>query len=445
MKKVLILGAGMVVKPIVSYLLNNAYHVTIATRTKKKADHMINGHRNGTSIAWTVDQEDILDKLVSEHDLTVSLLPYAYHVKVAKLCIKHGKNMVTTSYVKPEMKALDQDAKNAGIIILNEVGVDPGIDHMSAMRIIDYIHKKNGKVEEFYSCTGALVAPEVEKNPFNYKFTWAPKGVVMAGNNDGKYLKNGKIMYVPTEDLFKNPLKTNFPKVGELEIYPNRDSLPYIELYGIPEVQTMYRGTFRYDKWCAILDAMKSVNLLSYDDMDMHKMSYADFMAKMIRADHSSNIKTKVAEYLGLETDSDPITAMEWLGLFSNEPINREKDSPFEVISDLMIDKMMIKKDERDMVAMQHLFIASYGNGSKEMIKSNLLDFGTLETDTSIARTVALPAACSVDMILKGKIKVKGVHIPVIPEIYNPILDQLETLGIKMEEHYGLSVENKMI
>jgi saccharopine dehydrogenase-like NADP-dependent oxidoreductase len=207
----------------------------------------------------------------------------------------------------------------------------------------------------------------------------------------------------------------------------------------------MYRGTFRYDKWCAILDAMKSVNLLSYDDMDMHKMSYADFMAKMIRADHSSNIKTKVAEYLGLETDSDPITAMEWLGLFSNEPINREKDSPFEVISDLMIDKMMIKKDERDMVAMQHLFIASYGNGSKEMIKSNLLDFGTLETDTSIARTVALPAACSVDMILKGKIKVKGVHIPVIPEIYNPILDQLETLGIKMEEHYGLSVENKMI
>lgn len=445
MKKVLILGAGMVVKPIVSYLLNNNYKITVASRTKSKADAMINGHKYGTSMAWTVDQKDALDSMIREHDLTVSLLPYAYHVMVAKMCIKHKKNMVTTSYVKPDMQALDQEAKDAGIIILNEVGVDPGIDHMSAMRIIDYIHGKNGKVEEFYSCTGALVAPEVEKNPFNYKFTWAPKGVVMAGNNDGKYLMKGKVHYIPTEDLFKQPLKTDFPKVGELEIYPNRDSLPYIDLYGIPETKTMYRGTFRYKKWCTIMDALKSLNLLSYDEVDLESMSYADFMAKLIGVENSSDIKTKVADHLNLSKNSDPIVAMEWLGLFSDSLIERKKDSPFEILSDLMIDKMMINGNERDMVAMQHTFIASYGIGSKELIKSNLLDFGTLKTDTSIARTVALPAACSVDMILKNKITVTGVHIPVIPEIYNPILDQLETLGIKMEEQYGLAVEDDLI
>ncbi len=217
MKKVLILGAGMVVKPIVIYLLNKDYFVSVASRTKSKADKIINGHSNGNSVAWTVDQEAALDEMIAQHDLTVSLLPYAYHVMVAKLCIKHKKNMVTTSYVQPAMRELDEAARKAGILILNEIGLDPGIDHMSAMRIIDLIHDKNGEVEEFYSFCGALVAPEVEKNPFSYKFSWAPKGVVMAGNNDGKYLRKGNIKYVPTEDLFKNPIQLNFPQVGELE------------------------------------------------------------------------------------------------------------------------------------------------------------------------------------------------------------------------------------
>jgi len=443
MKKVLILGAGMVVKPIVSYLLDKGYHVTVATRTKSKADAMIGDHPNGTALAWTVDDEETLDRLVKEHDLSVSLLPYAYHVMVAKKCIEHKKNMVTTSYVKPEMKALDQQAKDAGILILNEIGLDPGIDHMSAMRIIDNVHNKGGEIEEFYSFCGALVAPEVEMNPFKYKFTWAPKGVVMAGNNDGNYLRNGKTTYVPTEDLFKNPIHVDFPKIGDLEVYPNRDSLPYLELYGIPEAKTMFRGTFRYDKWCEILDAFKAISLISYDKFDMSGMTYADFMAKMINADSAENIKNKTAEKLGIAADSNPVVAMEWLGLFSNEAMNRTEDSPFEVTSDLMLDKMMIGEDERDMVVMQHTFVAKYGE-KREVIKSRMLDFGTLKTDTSIARTVALPAACAVDMILQGEIKSTGVHIPVIGEIYNPVLDQLETMDIRMEEEYGLPMSENI-
>ncbi|MCK4664002.1 MAG: saccharopine dehydrogenase NADP-binding domain-containing protein [Bacteroidales bacterium] len=438
MKKVLILGAGMVVKPIVQYLLNNDIMVTVATRTKSKADAMIDNHPNGKSLAWTVDDENTLDNLIYEHDLTVSLLPYAYHVMVAKLCIKHKKNMVTTSYVKQEMMDLDAQAKEAGILILNEIGLDPGIDHMSAMRIIDNVHNKGGEIEEFYSFCGALVAPEVEKNPFNYKFSWAPKGVVMAGNNDGKYIRYGKIVDIKTEDLFKNPLKLDFPKVGNLEVYPNRDSLPYIELYGIPKTKTMFRGTFRYDKWCEVLDAMKTIGLLSYDKINLEGKTYADMLALLIKADNSSDIRKKTAEYLRISENSDPIVAINWLGLFDNKPIGKSEEAPFEITADIMISKMMIGNEERDMVVMQHTFLAKYPNGKKEVIKSRMLDFGTLKTNTSIARTVALPAAVGVKMILEEKIKATGVHIPVIPEIYNPILDSLEEMDITMEEEYGL-------
>jgi saccharopine dehydrogenase (NADP+, L-glutamate forming) len=438
MKNVLILGAGMVVKPIVKYLLEKKYRVTVATRTKSKADEMIGGHPNGTALAWTVEDEDSLSQLVKGHDLTVSLLPWTYHVMVAKHCLNHQKNMVTTSYVKPLMKALDQEAKEAGIIILNELGLDPGIDHMSAMRIIDHVHGQGGKISAFYSLCGALPAPEACDNPFNYKFSWSPKGVVMASNNDGNFLKDGKTIYVTPADLFKNPMSTQFPDVGKLEIYPNRDSLPYIDLYGIPETRTMFRGTFRYPGWCEALDAMKRLQLTSEGKIDFTGKTYAEMVAMLIGENSSGYISGKVAGYLGIPEDSHAIHAMKWLGLFKHEPMHRGIDSPFEITSDLMISKMMIGREERDMVVMQHLFLATNPDGTKEVIKSSMLDFGSPKTDTAIARTVALPAAMGVEMILEGKIKVTGVHIPVQPEIYNPILDQLESVGIKMVEEFGL-------
>ncbi|MBI4648507.1 MAG: saccharopine dehydrogenase NADP-binding domain-containing protein [Bacteroidia bacterium] len=437
-KNVLILGAGMVAKPIIRYLLERNIFVTVADIIKSKADEIIAGHPNGRAIFWTADDHDTLDKLVAEHDLCVSLLPYAYHLIVAMPCLKHRKNMVTTSYVKPEMQALDTQAKEAGIIILNELGLDPGIDHMSAMRIIYHIHNKGGKVEELYSFCGALVAPDVEKNPFNYKFTWAPKGVVMAGRNDGRYLRHGKEVYIRTEDLFKNPLKVDFPNIGMLEVYPNRDSIPYIQLYNIPETKTMFRGTFRYEPWCENMDAIKGLNLLSDEKIDMKGKTYADLVAHLIHETDSSNIRQKVAKHLHTGPNSRILDAIEWTGIFDNKPIEREQDSPFEIFSDLIINKMTIKNNEHDMIVMQHTFLASYPDGKKEVIKSRMLDFGTPATDTSIARTVALPAAVGVKMILENKISSKGVHIPVIPEIYNPILSSLEELGIRMLEEYGL-------
>ena len=438
MKKVLILGAGMVVKPIVTYLLEKGYLVTVATRTRSKAEDMIQGHANGQAIAWTVDNTPALNEMIQSHDLTVSLLPWTHHIMVAKHCIKHKKNMVTTSYVKPEMKALDQQAREAGIIILNELGLDPGIDHMGAMRIIDHVHNLGGKVEEFYSICGALPAPEAATNPFKYKFSWSPKGVVMAGNNDGNYLRHGKVHYIPTQDLFKNPLSVNFPEVGKLEIYPNRDSMPYIELYGIPETKTMMRGTFRYPGWCESIDAMKALKLLTSDNYDFTGKTYADMVAILIGANDSTNIKQKVAKYLNIPADAHALNAIEWLGLLDNTSMNRQNDTPFEITSDLMIAKMELGREERDMVAMQHLFLVSYPDGKREVIKSSMLDFGTLTTDTAVARTVALPAAVGVEMILNADISEKGVHIPVIPGIYNPILDALEKMNIRMVEEFGL-------
>jgi saccharopine dehydrogenase-like NADP-dependent oxidoreductase len=343
------------------------------------------------------------------------------------------------------MKALDEEAKKAGIIILNEVGLDPGIDHMSAMRIIDNIHNNGGKVEEFYSICGALPAPESANNPFKYKFSWSPKGVILAGNNDAQYLKDGKIIYIPTEDLFKNPLKTNFPDVGELDIYPNRDSLPYIEAYKIPETKTMYRGTFRYRGWCETIDVMKSLKLFVNDKMDFIGKTYPDLLAISIGASDSSNIRQKVADFLKIDSNAYALNTLKWLGLFEDTPMQRREDSPFEIISDLMIEKMQLNKDERDMVVMQHIFLAAYPDGRKEVIKSSMLDFGSLATDTAIARTVALPASIGVKMILENKLHAKGVHIPVIPEIYNPILDALEELNIKMIEKYGLPLNENFL
>ncbi|HNW68979.1 MAG TPA: saccharopine dehydrogenase C-terminal domain-containing protein [Bacteroidales bacterium] len=438
MKKVLILGAGMVANPIIQHLLSKNIHLTVAALNYEEAKRMVGDAKNGKAIYWTVDEKEVLDKMISEHDVVVSLLPYAYHIMVANYCIKNKKDLVTASYAKPEMYALDAQAKEAGIIILNEVGLDPGIDHMSAMRIIDHVHGKGGKIEAFYSLCGALPAPESCDNPFNYKFSWSPKGVVLAGNNDAIYLMNEKTVEIPTADLFKNPMTLDFPGVGELHVYPNRDSLSYTKIYGIPETKTMFRGTFRFKGWCETLDVMKALKCTLPEKHDFTGKTFAGAMALVNGFKNDNDIKKQVASYLKIDENSYALNAMEWLGLFSDKPMNRKEDSMYEITSDLMIEKMMITENDRDMVVMMHIFKAVYPDGTSEVIKSRMLDFGSLKTDTSIARTVALPAAIAVEMILHNEIKVKGVYIPVIPEIYNPILDNLEKLNIKMIEEYGL-------
>jgi len=443
MNKVLILGAGMVAKPMVEYLLQNRISVMIASPMKDRADEMINGNPLGKSLDWSMDDTETLSKLISEYDITVSLLPYKFHTDVANICLKNKKPLVTTSYVQPGIKALDSEAKAAGILFLNEIGLDPGIDHMTAMKVIDHIHSNGGKVEEFYSLCGALPAPEDARNPLKYKFSWSPKGVVLASRNGALYLKKGKRVVIEPENLFKDLFTYDFPGVGKMEVYPNRDSISYIDIYNIPEVSTMFRGTFRFKGWCETLDAMKSLNMLDDSIIDYTGMDYSGFLAE--RAGLSKNdLRNKVALKLGISEKSIAIESLEWLGFFSNEKLNYGKISPFEITSDRMISKMLLSGKERDMVVMQHIFLAAWPDGKKEVIKSSMLDFGSPNTNTAIARTVALPSAIAVKLILEKKIRLTGVYRPVVPEIYNPVLDELKTLGIEMKEEYGLP-ESKMI
>jgi len=432
MKKVLILGAGMVVKPMVHYLLDNNIDVTIASRTLSKADEMLKGYARGRSLTWTVDQLDVLDDLVKTHDLIVSLLPYTHHVTVAERCIAHKKNMLTSSYVSPEMKKLDEKAKEAGIIIMNEIGVDPGYDHMTAMDIIDRVHNEGGKIDEFHSLCGALCAPEASDNPLRYKFSWSPKGVVMAGNNDAQYLENGKVVNLDTSHLFKNPLEIDFPGVELMHVYPNRDSLPYIDLYGIKEVKTMYRGTFRYQNWCAALDLLKALKLTTYEEQELKGLTYAQLTAGINGFD-PENLKEDIMAKYALDENHAGLRAIEWLGVLDPKPIHLEKGSTFDLTSDLMIEKMMMDDDERDMVIMQHIFIVTREDGKREKIVARMLDYGDKDY-TSISRTVALPAAICVKLILDKAITETGVHIPIKKSIYYPVLNELKKYGISMEE-----------
>lgn len=443
MKKVLILGAGLVAKPMVEYLLENGYGLTIASPMKERADAMINRNPNGIAIDWSMDDPAMLEKMISEHDLAVSLLPYKFHPDVAVICLRQRKHLVTTSYIQPAMKHLDDEVKEAGLLFLNEIGLDPGLDHMSAMKIIDHIHGTGGSVEEFYSLCGALPAPEAADNPLRYKFTWSPKGVILASRNSALYLRNGKETYIDSVNLFKDRFSYNFPGVGELEVYPNRDSISYREIYGIPEAKTMYRGTFRYPGWCESLDAMKSIGMLDDRSADYEGSSYSDFVAGLAKIG-KTDLKKQLAARLGIGETSEAIRSLEFLGFFENTKLNYIESTPFEITSDRMIERMMLGDNEKDIVLLRHIIRASYPGRKGEVIRSSMMDTGSPSTNTAISRTVALPAAIAVKMILEGKMFLSGVYSPVVPQIYIPVLNELRQLGIVMNEEYGLPEEDML-
>ena len=436
MKKILVLGAGLVSRPLVRYLLDQPdYHVKMASRTVSKAEKIINSHERGEAIELNISDESKLEKLVTKSDIVVSLLPYTYHVKVAKLCIKHKKHMVTTSYVSDAMRDLDNKAKEAGIIHLNECGLDPGIDHMSAMRIIHDVETNDGKVVSFRSTTGALPSHEANNNPFGYKFSWSPRGVLLASKNSAKWLEDGKEVSIPGEQLFENYTIQDVPGIGSFENYPNRNSIPYKEIYGLKDAKTVYRGTFRMTGWCETLRKIVALGWLGEEPVKgFSGKTYGDLTRTLIGVGPKDDLIKSTARFLGLEPYSTVIKRLEWVGIFSEEPLPEDKSSPLDYLNVLTLKKMSLGEDERDMIVMHHEFIAEYLS-KKEHITSTLIDYGIPNGDSSISRTVTLPAAVAVKMILEGQIKITGVHIPVIPEIYNPILDELEPMGIKFNEN----------
>ncbi len=435
MKKVLVLGAGLVAKPLVQYLLDQPdFHVKVASRTVSKAEKLVGDHPRGEALPLNVNDTATLRNLISEADLAISMVPYAHHVTVANLCIELKKHMVTTSYVSEAMNKLDERAKDAGVLILNEIGLDPGIDHMSAMRIIHGVQNKGGRIASFYSYCGGLPAPEANTNPWGYKFSWSPRGVVLAGKNSARYLKDKKEVKIPSEDLFAHFWPMNIEGLPPLEAYPNRDSVPYIQIYEISDADSMYRGTLRYPGWCQTLKKVVELGLLDETEQKVKGLSYADFLRTLIKKEKGDDLKKDLAAYLNIDEDSEPIKRFEWLGLFGDEIIPTEKKSPLDVFADRLLEKLKYEEGERDMIVLHHDFTAEYPGKKKEKITSTLIDYGIPHGDSAMSRTVGLPAAIGATLILQGRIKDTGVHIPVNPTIYEPALDELEKLGIICKE-----------
>jgi len=435
MKKILILGAGLVARPLVRYLLDQPdFEVEVASRTVSKAVKLIDNHPQGKASELNLKNEEGLKDEISKADLVISMVPYTFHPIVAKYCIDFKKHMVTTSYVSEVMKNLDAEAKNAGILILNEVGLDPGIDHMEAMRIIHEVEEKGGEILSFTSYCGGLPAPEANTNPFGYKFSWSPTGVLLAGKNSAQYLMDGQQIFIPPQDLFDNYQMINIEGLGEFEGYPNRDSLPYIELYGIKSTKTMLRGTLRNKGWCSTIKKIVDLGLLEEEEKDWTGLTYKDFLRKLMNDPAEEDIKKALSAHLNIEENSDIIQRFEWLGLLSDERLPSEKDSSLNILGAKMLEKLQYEEGERDMIILKHQFIASYPGDKKEKITSTLIDFGIPRGDSSMARTVGLPAAISTRLILEGKIEETGVHIPVTPEIYIPLLQELKELDIVFKE-----------
>jgi saccharopine dehydrogenase-like NADP-dependent oxidoreductase len=445
MKKVLVLGAGLVARPLVRYLLEQAgFEVTVASRTVSKAEALVAGHPRGHAVELLTEDQPKLDALVRDHDLAISLLPAPQHPLVAELCVRHRRHMVTTSYISPKMRALDGPARSAGVLLLNEIGVDPGIDHMSAMRVIHDVERRGGRVVSFKSYCGGLPAPEANNNPWGYKFSWSPRGVCTAGKNAARWLENGKVVEIPGPDLFlhHHPVPVEgVPGHRELEGYPNRDSLSYIEVYGLKDMETMFRGTLRYPGWSACMKKVVDLGLLDETPVTYPPgLTFAQWIAGFLKTSDLANLRAQVARHFNVDVSADFLDRWEWLGLFGNDPlpITGRPTTALDVLAARMEQKMCYQPGERDMLVMMHKFIARFpasgGSVREERISSTMVDFGIPHGDTSMARTVSLPAAIATRLILTGAIRDAGVQAPVKPEIYNPVLDELASMNIRCVE-----------
>jgi saccharopine dehydrogenase-like NADP-dependent oxidoreductase len=434
--KVLVLGSGLVSRPGIHYLLGlEELFVTVASNELEVAQKLIQGFSKGEAVFIDVEDKKSLMAMVQNHDIIISLLPSNYHDEVAAICLHYSKDMVTASYASEKMKTLDKEASERGLLFLNEIGVDPGIDHMSAMKIIDEISWEGGRVLHFYSFCGGLPAPDSNNNPFGYKFSWSPKGVVLASKSPARYLENGRVIDIEGKNLFLNYRMEEVEGLGRFEVYPNRDSLPYKELYGLKDARTVMRGTFRYPGWCETFKKIVDLGLL--DDKPrsgLTGMTYKELMSDLVGLSSEEDIIKRIAEKIWIAEDSEIFKRLKWLGLFGDDQIP-PLDNMLDILCYRLQEKLFYKEDERDMILMRHKFVTEGIDTSKETITSTLIDFGIPGGDSSMARTVSLPLAIGVKLMAEGKIKLKGVQIPRQKEIYKPILEELEQLNIKMIEN----------
>lgn len=427
MKKVVVLGAGLVARPLVDHLVNKGFDVTVASRTVEKAQRIVSSCGGGTPLRFDINEDENLDDLVRENDVAVSLLPYTCHHLVAEACIKESRDMVTTSYVSEKMKGYDKEAKDAGILIMNEMGLDPGIDHMEAQRIIDETHEKGGRVKEFISYCGGLPAPEANTNPWGYKFSWSPRGVVLASKNKARFKRDDKIIEVPGKELFGIYEMIDIPGLGEFEGYPNRDSVPYADIYGIPVSRTVLRGTLRNIGWCDTWKGLHDIGIL--EEKQTGAKTFRELMEDLIPGE--GDLKERTRSFIKTRKDDTAISNFDWLGLFSDKTLSCP-ESRMDSFSDLLQERLTYKEGERDMIILQHTFRVELPDEEEKVLRSTMIDYGIPGGDSAMSRTVGLPAAIGTEMILKGELEgFTGVHIPTSPEVYGPALRRLKEKNIE--------------
>lgn len=440
MKNLLIIGAGRSATALITYILEQArqhdFFITVADADIELAKQKIQNHPKGRAIWLDASKPNDRRDVISRHDVVVSLLPPQMHLEVAQDCISLGKHMVTASYVSKQVFRLGDEARQRALVFMNELGLDPGIDHMSAMQRIHKIRAAGGKITAFYSYTGGLVAPESDDNPWHYKFSWNPRNVVLAGQGTAQFLEEGRLKYIPYRRLFRQYRLVDIPNMGQWEVYANRDSLLYRDAYGLKDIKTLFRGTIRHRGFCDAWNALVRIGLTdaTFPIVDSDQLTYHDLMEAFLGiSQHTGSVKDRIAKLIEVDPESDVMKKLEWLGLFSKRRIKVNNATPSLILENLLLEKWALGPSDKDMVIMQHVFEYEL-NRRKRKLTSTLIMKGANGSDTAMSKLVGVPLGIFVKLLLLGKISTTGVSIPTMPEVYEPIMQELEDFGVKFIE-----------
>lgn len=437
MKKILIIGAGRSAASLIAYLLEKAetndWVVKVVDRDEALAQRRVGDHPAGQAEAFSAEDTDKRKEMIAESNLVISMLPATMHIDVARDCVELGVHLITPSYVTKEMKALDDAARLKGILLLNEMGVDPGIDHMSAMQIIHRLRAEGAEIKRFESFTGGLVAPESDDNPWHYKFSWNPRNVVMAGQGGtAQFLHNHKLKYIPTHKIFDRYKSIEVPGYGSFDGYANRDSLSYRKVYGLEKVPTIYRGTLRGQGFCEAWSVFVQLGITTEDfEVESDGMTYREFVNAFLMYDETKPVEEKLQNYLDLP--SEVMDKLKWLGIFDDRVIGLDRATPAAILQKLLEEKWELGDNDKDMIVMWHRFDYLL-NGVEQELHSSLVHIGRDRNFTAMSDTVGWPMAVAAELILDGSINETGVHLPILPGVYEPILHALEKLGVKFIE-----------
>lgn len=441
MRNILVIGSGQSSSSLITYLLNKSFsenlHIIVADVSLELAKSKVKNHENGTARALDILNEAERKEAIKNANIVISMLPAHLHINVAKDCLEFGKSMVTASYISNEMKALHEEAVEKNLIYMNEIGLDPGVDHMSAMQVIDRIRGKGGKMLLFESFCGGLVAPESDDNLWNYKFTWNPRNVVLAGQGGAaKFLQEGTYKYIPYQKLFRRTEILNIDGYGKFEAYANRDSLKYKSVYGLDNILTLYRGTIRRVGFSRAWNVFIQLGMTddSYTIENSEQMSYRAFTNSFLAYNPYDSVELKLRYYLKIDQDDIVWDKLTELDLFSStKMVGLKNATPAQILEKILRDSWTLKENDKDMIVMQHLFGYEL-NGKKHQTESSMVCIGDNQIYTAMAKTVGLPVAIATLKILNGEITTPGVQIPILKEVYEPILKELEENGIVFYE-----------